>query len=281
MSKRTFGGTLLRVKHASATTNTPMIFALYLPIESLENAQAANSSIPLILYLSGLTCTDENVCQKGYPFPHCFANGLAFLAPDTSPRGAGIEGEDDTWQFGTGAGFYCDATEAPYSSNYNMYSYVVDELLSFVFAEWKVLNESKISIMGHSMGGMGALQIALKNPSRFKSVSCFAPLANPTKTELSRNAFTKYLGIDESTWQQYDPCSIVATSEANYDDILIDVGDKDDFVSDGTLKVENFIEAAKAANKKVTLNIREGYDHAYWFVSSFMKDHIEFHATRL
>ena len=114
------------------------------PAETAWSIFVFANSIPLILYLSGLTCTDENVCQKGYPFPHCFANGLAFLAPDTSPRGAGIEGEDDTWQFGTGAGFYCDATEAPYSSNYNMYSYVVDELLSFVFAEWKVLNESKI-----------------------------------------------------------------------------------------------------------------------------------------
>lgn len=256
-----------------------MTFALFLPSTSIESVGA--NSIPLILYLSGLTCTDENVCQKGYPFPHCASNGIAFLAPDTSPRGAGIEGEDDGWQFGTGAGFYCDATEAPYATNYNMYSYIVDELLSFVSGEYPALASDRVSIMGHSMGGMGALQIALKNPALFKSVSCFAPLANPTKSELARNAFTKYLGSDESLWQQYDPCSVVGTSEANYDNILIDVGDKDDFANDGTLKVENFVEAAKAANKKVTLNVREGYDHAYWFVSSFMKDHIDFHATRL
>eukprot|EP01036_Dinobryon_divergens_P032056 gene32056-41573_t len=242
-----------------------------------------NLKYPSILYLSGLTCTDENVCQKSGIFKILSELQVALIAPDTSPRGAGITGEDDSWDFGTGAGFYVDATNSPWSTNYRMYSYITKELTEVLEAHFPVLDTSKRSIMGHSMGGFGALYLALTQPTLYRSVSAFAPISHPSIVPWGIKAFSGYLGEkNKASWAQYDPTDLIRTMTAEsipYDDILIDVGTADSFMHQ--LLPDDFKAAADAIGQKVTLRYQEGYDHSYYFISSFIEEHVRFHHSRL
>ena len=252
-----------------------MTAALYLP-------PTTSDSVPLLTYLSGITCTDENVCLKGGAFRALSRHGIAMLCPDTSPRGAGIEGEDASWDFGTGAGMYVDATEAPWSTNYNMYTYVTKEIYDVIFEQWPILNKARMGVFGHSMGGNGAIMVALRNQDMFKSVSAFAPLCNPSESPLCNKILTGYLGADKATWADYDSTLLLkklgTDGGVKYDSILVDQGLADDFYADGNLLPEHLKEAG---DDKVDLRFHEGYNHGYYFISSFMDEHIEFHAKRI
>lgn len=256
-----------------------MVVAVFLPFGEKDDASA---KIPSLLYLSGLTCTDENVCQKGGLFKKLSEHKIALIAPDTSPRGAGIEGEDESWDFGTGAGFYLDATQEKWSKNYRMYAYVTRELMSTLDTYFPCLDASRRSITGHSMGGLGALTIALKNPQLFRSVSAFSPICHPTVVPWGQKAFENYLGTAQESWALYDPTLLIseAGKASLYDDILIDVGSGDPFL-ENQLKPEDFIAAAETAGQKVTFRMQPGYDHGYFFISTFADDHVAFHAQRL
>lgn len=274
----------MRFTHQSSATSTPMTFAVFLP-PSITSKEDASKKIPYILYLSGLTCTDENVCQKGAPFKKLAEMQIALVAPDTSPRGAGVPGEDDNWDFGTGAGFYLDATAASWEKNYRMYSYITQELPALLETNLPCLDMNKAAITGHSMGGHGALTIALKNPDKFKSVSAFAPICNPSECPWGKNAFGGYLN-DKSEWAQYDATELVRQManqrrSGGFDDMLIDVGTADSFLTGGQLLPEAFQKAADEVGQKITLRYQEGYDHSYFFISSFIDEHIAFHAARL
>jgi len=279
-NNRVHGGQLIRFSHDSVSTKTRMTAALFLP--------PGSDPCALIMYLSGITCTDENVTQKGGAFKPSSDCNLAFLCPDTSPRGAGIAGEDDSWDFGTGAGFYCDATVAPYRSSYNMYSYVTKELLEVVCANYKRVDTKRMSIMGHSMGGHGALTIALRYPGMFKSVSALAPLSNPSQSSLGQKLLEGYLGPkagNEEQWRQHDAVALLSQardeSVARFDTILIDQGTDDEFFTDGTLMTDSLVAAAQKSGATINLRMQEGYNHSYYFVSTFMEDHIKFHAAYL
>jgi S-formylglutathione hydrolase len=276
------GGRLMRISHESKETKTSMIFAIYLPFQS-PVSDVADKSVPSILYLSGLTCTDENVCFKASGiFKKLFESKIAFIAPDTSPRGANIEGEDASWDFGTGAGFYLDALQEPWSKNYRMYSYITDELMTLLSEKFPCLDPSKRSVTGHSMGGLGALTIALKNQSLFRSVSAFAPICHPSTVTWGQKAFTSYLGQDnKEEWAKHDPTELLlALKGSQFDDILIDVGTADSFL-EPQLKPQDFASAADQVGQKVTIRYQEGYDHSYYFICSFIEDHVAFHAERL
>lgn len=271
----------MRISHVSKETSTKMTFAIYLPFR--DSSPQADKSIPSILYLSGLTCTDENVCFKASGiFKKLSESNIAFIAPDTSPRGANIEGEDESWDFGTGAGFYLDALQDPWSKNYRMYSYITEELMGLLAEKFPCLDPSKRSVTGHSMGGLGALTIALKNQSLFRSVSAFAPICHPTVVPWGQKAFSNYLGQDrKEEWVKYDPSELLlAQSGSQYDDILIDVGTADSFL-ETQLNPEDFTSAAAQVGQKVTLRYQDGYDHSYYFICSFIEDHVAFHAERL
>ena len=266
-----FEGELHRYRHTSGSTGTDMVFAIYLP--PLANRQ----SVPAIYWLSGLTCTDENFCQKAGAFRTAAKLGLAIVCPDTSPRGLDLPGEHESYDFGSGAGFYVDATESPWSGHYRMYSYVVDELPALVQKHFPV--SAKKSISGHSMGGHGALVIALRNPQEYQSVSAFSPIVHPVRVPWGQKAFRQYLGDNEQLWSQYDATLLVATAKEKLS-ILIDQGDKDDFLSE-QLKPELFQEACDKVGCPLTLNMRAGYDHSYYFISSFIDDHLTFHSDAL
>mmetsp|Transcript_29021 Transcript_29021/g.57917 ORF Transcript_29021/g.57917 Transcript_29021/m.57917 type:complete len:284 (+) Transcript_29021:34-885(+) len=271
------GGELIRFTHQSNETKTPMTCAVFIP------NTASSTPTPYLLYLSGLTCTDENVCQKSGVFQALAKHQIAFVAPDTSPRGAGIEGEDDGWDFGTGAGFYLDATSPKWADNYRMYSYVTKELPSILTTHFPQLDQTRVSITGHSMGGHGALTIALKNPTKYRSVSAFSPICNPSNCPWGHKAFGGYL-MSREEWSEYDATELMASrTDANkaYDDILIDVGTADSFLTGGQLLPEAFKAAADKVGQKVSLRLQEGYDHSYFFISSFITDHVEHHAQRL
>jgi len=267
-----FGGVQTVWRHDATTTNCPMTFALFLP------PQAQMGKVPLVWYLSGLTCSHQNVMDKGEYRRVAAELGLAIICPDTSPRGADVPDESDNWQFGQGAGFYLDATQKPYAQHYRMYSYVTQELPQLV-AEHFPLDMARQSIFGHSMGGHGAITIALKNPGRFKSVSAFAPIARPTTAGWSRPAFEKYLGSDEKNWREYDSTLLI---EDGYriDHLLVDQGTADSFLEDG-LRPQLLREACEKAGIPLTLNMREGYDHSYFFISTFMADHLNWHHKHL
>ena len=274
---KVYGGHLIRFSHSSECTKTTMTAALFLP----PNEASTPDSVPLLTYLSGITCTDENVCLKGGAFGALSKHGIAMLCPDTSPRGAGIEGEDASWDFGTGAGMYVDATVQPWCNHYNMYSYVTKEIYDVVFREWPVLCRARMGVFGHSMGGNGAIMVALRNQNLFKSVSAFAPLSNPCESALCNKILTGYLGPDKTTWAEYDSTLLLRELGANgvkYDTILIDQGLADDFYADGNLLPENLKEAGGG---KVTLRMHDGYNHGYYFIFSFMEEHIDFHAKRI
>lgn len=271
--QKAFGGRQGVYRHASAETGCDMEFSLYLP------PAAEVGKVPVLYYLSGLTCTQENVTTKG-GFQRIAAEaGICVVCPDTSPRGAGYEGEDDAYDFGTGAGFYVDATEAPWSSMYRMYSYVTEELPKVIGDNFP-LDTARAGIFGHSMGGHGALTIALGNPDRYHSVSAFAPIVAPMQCPWGEKALGGYLGSDREAWRAHDATELVKSGRRLDATILIDQGTADGFL-DEQLKPWLFQEACEAAGQPVQLRMHDGYDHSYYFMATFMEDHIRHHATAL
>ncbi|UUR09444.1 S-formylglutathione hydrolase [Sphingomonas glaciei] len=266
------GGRQLVVTHDSAATATPMTFSLFLP------PQAEQGKVPLVTYLSGLTCTHANVTDKGEYRRSCAELGLAFLAPDTSPRGDGVADEEG-WDIGLGAGFYVDATEAPWSTHYRMWSYVTKELPALVAAEFPALDLDRQAITGHSMGGHGALTVALRHPARFRSVSAFAPIVAPSQVPWGEKAFSRYLGENRDAWSAHDAVALIASGD-RLPALKVDVGGADPFL-ERELRPELLEEACRAAGQPLELAVRAGYDHSYHFVSTFMADHLQWHARHL
>lgn len=276
-----FQGKLHKVSHESEETKTSMAVNVYLPPRAKTQE---GTKIPVLLYLSGLTCTPDNASEKSFLQYFAAKHGFAVVFPDTSPRGAEIAGEDESWDFGTGAGFYVDATESPWSKNYRMYSYIHKELPRVLSGAFPVLDFENVSIMGHSMGGYGALSGFLKNPGMYKSVSAFAPICNPSNCAWGRKAFSAYLGPDETLWQEYDPIFLIKQYRgSNQPLILIHQGAQDNFdVKDDQLQPESLVKAAAGSEYKGTidLQVRDG-DHSYYFISSYIEDHAQHHAKAL
>lgn len=269
---RCFEGTVGFCSHQSATCNSEMKFAVYQP------PQVKLQPVPVLYFLSGLTCTEENFTAKAGAQRFAAEYGLMLVAPDTSPRNTGIAGENDDWDFGSGASFYVDATEEPWSQNYQMYSYIVQELPALI-AEHFPIKSDKQGIFGHSMGGHGALVCALRNPEIFKSVSALAPITAPMRCPWGQKAFTNYLGTNEATWRNYDASELVKAAKYNRP-ILIDQGSADKFLEEQLLP-HIFEQACAEVNQPLTLRFHDGYDHSYYFISTFMEDHIRHHAIAL
>jgi S-formylglutathione hydrolase len=269
---RSHGGTLHVVKHPSRETRTDMTFSIFVPPQAADGARC-----PVVWYLSGLTCTHANVTEKGEYRRACAELGLIFVAPDTSPRGQGVP-DDPAYDFGQGAGFYVDATQAPFAANYRMYSYVLDELPEVVERVFPV-DLSRQGITGHSMGGHGALTIALRNPGRFRSVSAFAPIVAPSQVPWGEKALGRYLGPDRTAWRAYDAVALIEDG-ARFPDLLLDQGTADTFL-ERELRPELLARACRDAGIPLTLRMQEGYDHSYYFISSFMEEHLRWHAARL
>ncbi|EDQ89341.1 uncharacterized protein MONBRDRAFT_32406 [Monosiga brevicollis MX1] len=269
-----FDGRQLVYSHDSETLKCNMRFAVYLP------PAAESRKVPVLYYLSGLTCTEQNVITKAGAQRICAKHNIALVCPDTSPRGVNLEGEDDTWQFGTGAGYYLNATQEPWSKHYHMFDYVTKELPALVEKELPVTATK--SIFGHSMGGHGALICALKCPGQYASVTAFAPICNPSVTPVASKALKGYLGDDKAAMEAYDATCLVGSYNGPMMDILIDQGTNDGFYKDKDLEPEAFVRAAAAnPNISVVLRKHEGYDHGYYFISSFMEDHVDIHAAAL
>ena len=268
-SNRLFGGWHHRYSHQSTATNTEMTFAIYLP------PQAENHRVPVLYWLSGLTCTDENFMQKAGAQKLAAELGLAIVAPDTSPRGEGVA-NDDGYDLGQGAGFYVNATEEPWRPHYQMYDYVVKELPSLIEANFSVSEKKAIS--GHSMGGHGALTIASKNPLDYSSVSAFSPIVNPTACPWGQ-ALAAYLGETQSSWAQYDATLLLKKTNDTLP-ALVDQGTADEFLAEQLLS-DNLIKAVEAKEYPLTFRYQEGYDHSYYFIASFIDDHLRFHAQHL
>jgi S-formylglutathione hydrolase len=266
------GGRQLVVKHASAATGTDMIFSIFLPPQA-----DGGERLPVVWYLSGLTCTHANVTEKGEYRAACAELGLVFVAPDTSPRGDNVADVED-YDFGKGAGFYVDATEQPWAKHFRMWSYVTEELPALVDAEFPVDMERQ-AITGHSMGGHGALTIALNSPGRFRSVSAFAPIVAPSQVPWGQKALGGYLGEDRAAWRKHDAVALIE-SGARLPELLVDVGDSDTFI-EKELRPELLERACAEAGIPLTLRIQPGYDHSYYFISTFMADHLRWHAERL
>lgn len=269
---RHFGGTTGFYRHDSSACNAPMRFAVYAP------PQARAGRVPVLYFLSGLTCTEENFMVKAGAQRFAAEHGLLLVVPDTSPRDTGIAGEDDDSDLGSGAGFYVDATVAPWSEHYRMYSYVTDELPALI-AEHFPADTGRQGVCGHSMGGHGALICALTKPTAYRSVSAFAPITAPVQAPWGQKAFSHYLGDDRDAWRAYDATELVRRMQ-HPDTILIDQGAVDPFLHE-QLKPKVFAAACEKAGQKLTLNLRDGYGHNYYFVSTFVEDHVRHHATRL
>jgi S-formylglutathione hydrolase len=267
-----FGGKMGFYAHPSRETGTDMKFAVYTP------PQAARGPVPALFYLAGLTCTDETFMIKGGAQRLAADLGLMLVAPDTSPRGAGIPGEDADWDFGVGAGFYLDATAAPWSQNYRMFSYVTEELPALIESQFPAELGNR-GIFGHSMGGHGALTIALQQPSRWRSVSAFAPICNPVAVPWGEKAFGRYLGGNLADWVRYD-ASLLMRATPYPGQILVDQGLADQFLAN-QLHSEALRTAADASGQKLILREHAGYDHSYWFIQTFMADHLAHHARTL
>ncbi len=272
---RCFDGVQRIYKHESESIGLPMRFSVFLP------AAASASKVPALFYLAGLTCTEETFPIKAGAQRYAAEHGIALIAPDTSPRGADIPGEKDAWDFGVGAGFYVDATREPWSKRYRMYSYVTQDLRRAVLAELPI-DENRLGIFGHSMGGHGALMLALRNPEIYRSVSAFAPIAAPSQCPWGVKAFSGYLGDDRDAWKQYDASKLVkADAAARFEGgILIDQGLGDQFLAE-QLHPDIFERNAKAAGRNVTVRRHKGYDHGYFFISTFVGDHIAHHSRAL
>ncbi|HEY2818781.1 MAG TPA: S-formylglutathione hydrolase [Casimicrobiaceae bacterium] len=268
-----FGGVQGVYTHPSKETGCAMRFGVFLP------PQANADRVPVLYWLSGLTCTEENFIVKAGAQRIAAELGLAIVVPDTSPRGLGIPGESDSYDFGLGAGFYVDATQAPWSNGYRMYSYVANELPAVV-AEAFSVDSSRTGIFGHSMGGHGALTIALKNPSRYRSVSAFAPIASPMRCPWGRKALTGYLGADPGPWRQYDATALIEERGWPGPPIVVDQGSNDQFI-ESQLKPELLREACERRGVALDLRLRDGYDHSYFFIATFIDDHLRFHAAHL
>ncbi|MEZ5652522.1 MAG: S-formylglutathione hydrolase [Burkholderiaceae bacterium] len=272
-ANRCFGGTQFVYSHASRETGSAMRFGAYLP------PQAEQGPVPVLYWLSGLTCTEENFIVKAGAQRVAAELGLAIIAPDTSPRGLGLPGEDDSYDFGTGAGFYLDATLEPWARAYRMYSYVSRELPDLVEATLPV-DGSRSAIFGHSMGGHGALTIALKNPGRFRSVSAFSPIVAPSRVPWGQKALAGYLGDDRAHWREYDSCELVRSRGWAGPALLIEQGDADPFLNEH-LRPGLLADACADAAVPPRLNMREGYDHSYFFIATFIGDHLRYHAGNL
>jgi S-formylglutathione hydrolase len=271
---RCFDGVQRIYRHESESIGLPMRFSVFLP------AAASSSKVPALFYLAGLTCTEETFPIKAGAQRHAAEHGIALIAPDTSPRGADIPGEKDAWDFGAGAGFYVDATREPWSKRYRMYSYVTQDLRHAVLAGLPI-DEKRLGIFGHSMGGHGALVLALRHPEIYRSVSAFAPIAAPSHCPWGVKAFTGYLGDDREAWKQYDASELIKTASGfNENGILIDQGLSDQFLAE-QLHPEIFERNAHAAGHTVTVRRHEGYDHGYFFISTFVGEHIAHHARVL
>jgi S-formylglutathione hydrolase len=268
------GGVQRIYRHESKVIGLPMRFAVYLP------PQASQGKVPALFYLAGLTCTEETFPVKAGAQRFAAQHGIALIAPDTSPRGAGVPGESAAWDFGVGAGFYVDATEDPWARHFRMYSYVRDELRETVQAELPV-DGDRLGIFGHSMGGHGALMLALRNPDIYRSVSAFAPIAAPSRCPWGEKAFTGYLGEDREAWKAYDSSELVGRASQKFAaGILVDQGLSDQFLAE-QLYPDVFETACQAAGQPLTLRRHEGYDHGYYFISSFIEDHLAHHAKVL
>lgn len=272
---KAFDGEQRVYRHASVATGTDMVFSAYLPPQALAGERSA-----VLWYLSGLTCTHANVTEKGEFRRACAEHGIIFIAPDTSPRGDGVPDDPDgAWDFGLSAGFYVDATEAPWDRNYRMWSYVAEELPTLV-AEHLPVDMARQGISGHSMGGHGALTLALRQPGRFRSVSAFAPIVAPSRVPWGEKAFANYLGPDRARWRAHDAVALIEDG-ARVPELLVDVGTADPFL-ERELRPEYLEQACADAGIALTLNRREGYDHSYYFISSFLGQHIRsWHAERL
>ncbi|MBK6707601.1 MAG: S-formylglutathione hydrolase [Sphingomonadales bacterium] len=272
-TNRSFGGTQGVYAHDSAETGTRMTFSVFVPDHE------AGTKLPVIWYLSGLTCTHANVTEKGEFRRACSELGLIFVAPDTSPRGDGVADDaEGAYDFGLGAGFYVDATEAPFAQHYRMRSYIERELPALVADHFPADMEAQ-GIMGHSMGGHGALTIALRNPGRFRSTSAFAPIVAPSQVPWGHKALGGYLGQDRDAWAEYDACALIEGG-ARLPDLLVDQGEADNFLAD-QLKTHLLEETCTKAGQKATIRMQPGYDHSYYFISTFMADHLAWHAQRL
>jgi len=270
---RSYGGTQGVYRHASSATGTDMTFSVYVP-DHREGAK-----LPVVTYLSGLTCTHANVTEKGEFRSACAEHGLIFVAPDTSPRGEGVPGDPaNSYDFGLGAGFYVDATQAPFARNYHMWTYVTDELPKLIAEQFPV-DTKRQSIMGHSMGGHGALTCALRNPHRYRAASAFAPIVAPSQVPWGIKALGGYLGSNKDTWRAYDTVALIEDG-AKFKDLLVDVGDADQFLTE-QLRPELLKAACEKARIPLTLRRQPGYDHSYYFISTFMGDHLRWHAERL
>lgn len=267
-----FGGMQGVFSHESEATKGEMTFAVFVP------PQAITERRPVLWYLSGLTCTHANVMEKGEYRRMAAELGLIIVCPDTSPRGSDVPDELTNWKMGKGAGMYLNATETPWSDNFQMYSYVTEELPALVAEHFRV-DMNRQGIFGHSMGGHGAMTIALKNPGRFRSCSAFAPIVNPLTADWTQDAFEKYLGPDRAKWREYDACALVEDG-ARFPEFLIDQGKADSFLETG-LAPWKFEEAIKGTDIGLTLRMHERYDHSYYFISTFMDDHLKWHAERL
>ncbi|MCK9988752.1 MAG: S-formylglutathione hydrolase [Azoarcus sp.] len=271
--QKSFGGWLKRYRHRSRTLDCDMTFAVYLPPQA-----ELGGRLPVLYWLSGLTCTDENFMQKAGAQRVAAELGLVLVAPDTSPRGPDVPGDPDgAWDFGHGAGFYLNATQAPWARQYRMHDYVVEELPALVEASFPVSDARGIS--GHSMGGHGALVCALRNPGRYRSVSAFAPISNPMNCPWGEKAFSRYLGEERTRWREWDATMLIADAQEKLP-ILVDQGDRDDFLNT-QLKPEALETAARAAGHPLTLRLQPGYDHSYYFIASFIEDHLRHHAAAL
>ncbi|WP_290689693.1 S-formylglutathione hydrolase [Aquabacterium sp.] len=272
-----FGGVQRFYRHASAAIGLPMQFGVYLPPQALE----PGAKVPVLFYLAGLTCTEETFAIKAGAQAHAARLGLAIVTPDTSPRGAEIDGEADDWDFGVGAGFYLNATEAPWDANWQMERYITQELHALVEHHLPV-DMDRVGIFGHSMGGHGALTLALRNPGLYRSVSAFAPIAAPSQCPWGQKAFTGYLGPDRGPWAAHDACALMGEypMPPYPDGILIDQGLADKFLPT-QLHPEQFEAACARIGQPLTLRRHEGYDHGYYFIQSFVADHLAHHAQAL
>jgi S-formylglutathione hydrolase len=269
---RVHGGTLLYCRHESSSVGGPMKFSVFIP--------PGDGPHPVLIWLSGLTCTEDNFTTKAGAYGAAAKAGLAIVAPDTSPRGDDVP-NDAAYDLGQGAGFYLDAKAEPWAPRFKMESYVARELLAQL-SEAFPIDLSRVGISGHSMGGHGALTLALRHPQTFRSVSAFAPIVAPSQVPWGRKAFTAYLGTDEAAWAVHDATALMISGAAagSFDDILIDQGTADGFLAE-QLRPELFAAACAAAGQKVTLRMQDGYDHSYFFITSFIADHVAWHATRL